>query len=270
MTTLFEATLALAKKVTKVTEGAATGGSATTLEDTLRLKEQNEYWTDGTLWLPTYEAVRQVTSFDGNTLGFEALDPIEIEGEEPETSAVAEGDEYAVADPDYPYTELRRAVNAALREIGPVIVVNDDLTVDSTQGPYVLPVGVSKLADVWVMDPDDENSRYKSEHWEEEDGYLMFDPGWQPSNDGWTIKLYYLTQHPLLADPDDEISSSVDDKRLLWQSVVELLKDYGMRRYGGDDKRAIGQFLQDAIQEADRLKSRRNRGTPVVRVHAAG
>ena len=49
MTTLFDATLALAKILTTVPEGTATGGGTTTLVDSSRT-EPVDHFNDGTIW----------------------------------------------------------------------------------------------------------------------------------------------------------------------------------------------------------------------------
>ena len=50
MTTLADATLAVARLCSEVVDGVATGGSATTLIDTL-VTHPNDFWNQGTIWL---------------------------------------------------------------------------------------------------------------------------------------------------------------------------------------------------------------------------
>jgi hypothetical protein len=260
-TTLANMTLILAETIAKVIHGSATAvGTTTTLKDTANLTQPNSMFDKGSLWLlsGTYiGTTRQISAFSENQLTW--------------TTAyggnIASGTLFAVVDPDFPYVEFVKAINNALEEIGPVLATDITTAVDATKCIYTLPTGVSLVKRVRVFDTTDDTTGYDSNHWSEEAGKLVFDPGWQPTTTGWYLKLYYATPHPYIAADADVVNWGVDIERLKWVSAVHLLR-WGMRQYG-DDERKIPQFLQDAMQRADALVRRVNKGFPQVMVHAA-
>lgn len=261
MTTLADMTLILAEAVSKVLRGTTTAtGTTTSLTDSTNLLQPNGFFDKGSLWIlsGTYAGqTRQVSSYAENKLNWTTAF----------AAAIASGVRYAAVDPDYPYAEMVKAINNALDEIGPVLGVDTSLPVTSTKAKYTLPTGVSNVRKVVVYDPNDETNYYESNHKGEEAGMLVFDAGWQPTTDGWYLKLYYPVAHPDLAGDTDPINWGVDIERLKWTAAVELLR-WGLRQYG-DDERKIPQFLQDAIQNRDALSRRFNKGLPNVVIHAA-
>jgi hypothetical protein len=260
MTTLADMTLILAEVVSKVVRGTATAGTTTTLTDTAILVQPNGFFDRGSLWIlsGTYLGMtRQVSAYAENKLTW-----VTAFG-----GAIVAGVCYAVVDPDFPYNEMVKAINNALDEIGPVLGTDSTLLIDATKTSYTLPTGVSRVKRVRIFDNTDETTGYDSNHWNEEAGKVIFDPGWQPTTSGWYLKLYYAVDHPTLALDADLINWGVDIERLKWVSAVQLLR-WGMRQYG-DDERKIPQFLQDAMQRADALLRRSNKGLPQVIIHTA-
>ncbi len=257
--------LEIAREVSKTVEGEATGGGATSLDDSSALTQGDSHWEGGTIWFKETGELAVVSSSSTKSVDFETQD-----------DAVEEGDRYAVADGTFPYREILKAINTSLTEIGPIQATNDDLESDGESTEYDLPDGVSNIFKVKIVDPDEETSYYWSEHWTEEwgevnavhTGKLVFDMGYQPLSEDWKIVLYYKSLHPELVDPADAISPAIDKERLKWMAIVHLLK-WGLRQYG-EDSRKIPQFLEDALQRLDRVSNRRNRNAPVVRVHVAG
>jgi hypothetical protein len=260
MTTLADMTLILAEAVSKPVRGAATAGATTSLTDTAILVQPAGFFDRGSLWIlsGTYlGATRQVSGYSENKLTW-----ITALG-----GAIVAGVRYAVVDPDFPYAEMVKAINNALEEIGPVLATDVTTAVDSTKATYTLPTGVSQIRRVRIFDTGDDTTGYDSNHYSEEAGKLAFDPGWQPTTTGWYIKLYYALPHPYISADADVINWGVDIERLKWVSAVHLLR-WGLRQYG-DDERKIPQFLQDAMQRADALVRRSNKGLPNVMVHTA-
>jgi len=268
MTTLFDITLLVARQITKIVERAATGGSTTTLVDTIGLTQADGHWDAGTLWLKELGAVAEVSGFAANTLTFT---PTLL-------AAVVATDLYAVASNEWPYTELVKAVNMALQKVGPVKRRDVTTLVVSTVGRYELPIGVENVCKVKVFDPTDETSFYWSERWEEEwdeetgayVGYLVFDSGAHPKSDGWYIEIQYLGKHLPVVLAEDIISPAIDTEYLMWLSIVELYKGFGLQTYG-EDSRRIPQFLEEAMQHVQDMRgTRRTMSAPVLRVHVAG
>lgn len=115
---LFFATFRTALALGAVTEGLATGGSTTTLIDTVNLTQADDFWNGGTVFITNNasgagspeEKYAQVTDFVNSTntatLGVYSL------------AAIASGDRYGIATSKYPLQILISNVNAALLGAG--------------------------------------------------------------------------------------------------------------------------------------------------------
>src|SRR3990167_5677525 len=122
--TLFDCTLELARVLGVLTEGVATGGSTSTLIDTVERTEADDYWNGGTAWI-LYDAgglgaapqgEYAVVSDFANTGGVITLRTA--------ITQVAAGDRYAVAKKRYPLHLLVQKVNEAIAFIGPIEVAD--------------------------------------------------------------------------------------------------------------------------------------------------
>lgn len=260
--TLAEITLAMAREITRVIESTATSGSATTLGDTAELIQEDAHWKGGTVWFKETGEVAKVTAFSQSLLTFALQD-----------QAVQAADRYALCSGEFPYTEMVKAVNSALMQMGYVIALNESLMVLEDTLSYAIPSGVSKIYKVKLVDTTDETVYWWSEHWTEEwldgyTGYLRFDRGYEPDDTDYKIVLYYQRDHPELAHATDLLSPMFDFERLKWMALVNLYR-WAYRQYG-DDSRKIPQFLEEAIRRAETLSSRKNRNSPVIKVHVAG
>src|SRR5574343_383396 len=167
MTTLAELTLKVARLITpdNITDGEATGGTATTLIDTNFLTQEANYWNAGILWIRSGTHAGKVATpvtFDSttDTLTFSSLG-----------SAVASGVKYAVARNIYPYHVIRAGINEALEETW---VEGDDtsLTGDGETLEFTLPSGVSHVIRVHLESPTHTNYKPVSTHWREQAGKL--------------------------------------------------------------------------------------------------
>jgi len=142
MTTLFNATLQLATRLGAVRVSTATGGSTTTVVDTVARTESDDSWNGGTVWIidgsagatdaPTGEWAR-VTDFvnSTSTLTIEAV-----------TAAVGATDTYAVASGRYPLDVLRTAINNELVRYKIPLYDTTSLDVIANQSEYTLPAGI--------------------------------------------------------------------------------------------------------------------------------
>jgi len=120
--TLFQATLDLARIVGNVVEGMATAGSDTTLIDTNfqysidhTSAPIDDYYNYGTIWILTCNNADKtaiITDWVQSTETFTFSAPGAF------SAACAAGDLYAVADKTYPRWQLRQCVNKALMSIG--------------------------------------------------------------------------------------------------------------------------------------------------------
>jgi hypothetical protein len=238
MTTLARVTLSLARIITEVLEGEATAGNATTLTDTLRMVQPNQYWDRGTLWVlsGTYAGrVLAVTAYAQSKLTFPAITP----------STLVATDKYALGRAIYPWDRLVAAVNDALDEVR-VIQEDTSLTGDGETVEFNVPVTVDTIRRVNFKDP--QNPAYKppSTHWKQWGSKLRFDYGYAPPDD-WTIILGHETDHPTLALYNDEVNSEVNIEWLRWKAA-EFALYWGAKTYG-DDKGYNIEILMNRVRE---------------------
>lgn len=231
--TLRTAMLETARVMGVVREGTATGGTTTTLIDT-HLDEPADYYTKGTLWI-----------LDGSNMG--VCDVVSLFAENEITiettlaNAIVDGDEYAIATPEFPKHKLRQAVLSVLR-YAPILLVNDDLTADGS-GEYDLPEGVHNIKRV------DVGGVHQS--WREVNDKLYFDGNTDPSSG--TIYLYYEGHHGVIEE-DDDILSSVDMDWLKWSAAVFLYRDK-ITRINKDNPTDLDLLNEAKVLEAE---ARRN------------
>lgn len=256
-TTLADISLQVARSATKVTEGTATSGTATTLTDTRVLTHPAGAFDNGTLWILSGTHVGKVLTITGymnNKFTFASLG----------ATPIATGDRYAVAGPAVPWEEIRRAVNDALEEY---LVEGEDSTLigDGETLAFDLPAGVYNLSKVLIKDPNNATKRNKNTHWTEYDGEIRFDNGHAPATD-YVIHLFYRTPHAELVDYDDEVDNRVSTEWLKWQATINLLH-WMYREYKDDERFGIPTLLERAMLNVKNYRKYRN---PVVKVHTAG
>lgn len=238
-----EAFLRLARIITNVAEGTATGGSTTTLVDTARW-EPDDYFTTGTIWFLSGTQVGKsavVTGWNGTTKTFSFLTP---------GGAIVAGVLYAVAPRDFPRYILQQGINAALNQIGSPIEINEALLTVSGQERYTLPTGVQNIQRVQVNTRASE-PYYPMVHqqWEELEGKLVFyaDP---PQSTDYVIRLFYtpwLDAQPVDAD-SDTVAVEVAPERLAWQAAVHCLR-WKVQRVKDDDP-SWTRLLNEALAQA--------------------
>ncbi len=261
MTTLAEITRAVVQRLpTKRISGTATGGSTSTLIDTVNLTQSDDYWKIGPLWVLTgllAGKVLEVTTSDqtNKRLTFAT-----------QASAVAAGNTYLVSHPDFPYQELVRAVNLALNEIGKTVAVDETLDGVSGTYEYTLP-GTPAISNIVKVELVRNDIPYLSSHWQERNGKLVFDTGYSP-RDGDEIHLHYLNPHAELSASSDVVDSDIDIEYLTWTAVVFALR-WGLAQYQKDPQRNIAEWLNEALQRQEKAK-KPNRGVPEVIVRSSG
>ncbi len=257
MITLSDITLQVAYNLAKLTEGAASGGSATTLQDTVNLDVAKETFDGGTLWITSgthIGKIKAITSFINRTLTFATLGA---------GATISAGDEYAVMDSLIPYEWIKRAVNNALRECK---IYAEDTTLEGDGDTYkfTTPSGVNHITDIYLENQSETEYKYDQSHWEEEDGQIRFGNQHVPP-DNYTIKIEYLTPHSALSDYDDEINWEVNEEWLKWRATVLLLHRV-YRHYGEDERLKIPTDLEVAYNWSKRL---RKFSKPRVKVRTA-
>lgn len=225
--TLAEATLKVSRLLMTVVEGAATGGSTTTLVDTAfpwlidgTNPPQNDYFNGGTLWF-----------IDGANAGLTAVvsdwDRATKTATFPAMAAVAAGNLYAIAPKDWPRFALRQAVNQALDEIGNVDRQYSDaafVTV-ANQMDYTLPAGISDVRRVEVAQSTTAPYEYMiHSHYREIGGAIQFVKGFEPGSSGHRIRLTYNTPVAHLTTDTGTIPDLINRNWLTWESVVQALR----------------------------------------------
>lgn len=249
MTTLASATLELAKLVTDVISGTATGGGATTLLDTART-EVDDYLTNGTIWFLSGNNAGKsalISDWDLATKTFTFVTP---------GAACAAADRYAVIPRDYPRHQLRQAINQAMQEIGPLPTRNVALATVANQLEYTLPTSVYNILRVEVQESTTTDSDfYPNYHWEEmhTEGKIKFDPGYAPSETGMVIRLTYQTkQYTELTGDTSAISDHILVEQVVWPAAVHVLRWRAGQTHS--DEPWITSRLNEALAQAEQAK----------------
>ena len=265
---LFDATYRVAASLGIVTESVATGGSTTTLEDTVALTQDDDYWNDGTVWIlrdsleagaapeGEYAVVTDFASADDKAT-FAAM-----------TAAVASGDRYAIAKKRYPLHRLIGFVNEALTDMGTIQFTDTtSLDTETNKSEYTLPVAASyDLREVWIetREDSDDNRWHKIDRgsWYIQKtasgtgDLLVLLPILPISKD---LKLVYVGEHPRLDDYNDSIDESVHINRVVNAAVLRALiwrkQKVGMGDPTLDDQ--IQYYTGRAITDESRFPIRR-------------
>ena len=258
MTTVFDITLQVAKEVTDVIEGAATGGSTTTLVDTALLASQPaDFFNGGKLFIKSgthADKVFTITDFTaGGTVTFVAL----------AGGAIVSGVRYAIIRNTYPFDQIMSAVQRALDSTF-TIDSNGTLTGDGETLVFTLPTGVSNV--IRVEQQDASGRRNTSNHVRElHNGTIRFDYGYAP-NDGDVLVVYYKTPHPELVDYTTVIKDEINLDWLKHRAAVELLY-WGVGMYGGQAEYRIEERMNKIMLG---LKFKSPRRGETVTIHTAG
>jgi len=213
-------------------EGIATGGSTTTLIDTLNLDQADDYWNKGTVWVlrdaggasaaPEREYSR-ISDF-ANSTGTATFATI--------TAALAAGDRYAIAPKFVPLDIIIQKINQALIDLGPIPYTDTtSLETASDTTEYTLPGAANlNLLEVYaqiVLSEPDNNLWIPVNNWRKE----LSDPGNADTlimpyeyTAGYALKLVYIATHPQLFQPTDPLSEHVPIERVVWPAVLECLR----------------------------------------------
>ena len=141
MTTLFDATLELARFCSDCISGTATGGSTSGIVDS-NLTAPADKYVNGTAFITSGSAMSQ-TAF------IESQMEDAVDFRDALTASIQAGNTYTLAMSTFPLYRLQEAVNASISHI---LVQKQDqtLTVSNTTNIYTLPTGVSDVRRVEV------------------------------------------------------------------------------------------------------------------------
>lgn len=202
MTTLFRAMKDLANRGPRTWTGTGTGGTITTLIDTVQRVEADDNFNGMTLFVldgDNENLTRRITDF------VQATHTLTIGTAF--ANAMASGDRYLIS--QAVREDLVQAINAALTDIGDVTQVDTSLTVVNDQTEYSLPSGVCNVVRVEVASSASADYNYqKVFNWREINGSLYFtdELGFTP---GRTIRIYYNAPHALVDADADVISDGI-------------------------------------------------------------
>lgn len=216
MTTLFDATLALAKVLGNVRSSTTTAaGSATTIIDSTRT-EPADYWDGGTLWITSgakASTSRKITDWVLTTTTFTIPTT---------TTAAGSGAAYSVLDAAWPQDKLIEFINMALQEHCKVLASNATLPTVAYQESYTLPAGVANVKRVEIAINSASPYQYAPHYgWREVgDGTIKFDTGTEPADSGYILRLWYESPHAVLSADADVVSAYINADRLTWEAAV--------------------------------------------------
>ena len=225
--TLFDCTLELARVLGVLTEGVATGGSTSTLIDTVERTEADDYWNGGTAWI-TYDAGGLGAAPQGEysviTDHVQSTSTLTLRGV---TTAVASSDRYAVAGVKYPLQILIQKVNEALPVIEKVDITT--ITIAANQKEYSLPSDVWTLKQVWLQTNTGDSD---VNDWEQLFDWTVKKSATGTANvlvlerqfdSGVVLRLHYLTDHQVLRAATDKLDDSIHINLVVYNAAVGAL-----------------------------------------------
>lgn len=202
MTTLFDVLLGTARRVRSFKTGTATGGTTTTLIDTVYRVEEDDYFNGQTLFMLSGDNAnisRSITDFANSTATLTISPALD--------DAPVAGDRYLISQAIR--EDLVQAIAIALDEIGNVTNIDDSLVIVADQTEYTLPAGVSGISRVEIAGMTTGDYDYRIVHnWDEINGQIVFDNG-LPFSPGNTIRLYYNARHATVDADTDVVSDSL-------------------------------------------------------------
>lgn len=255
--TLFDLTYELARLLGVVSEGVATGGSTTTIADTVERTEANDFWNGGSAWI-LYDAGGAGAAPQGE---YSFISDFATTGgvitlRSTLTAAAASGDRYAVAGLRYPLQLLVQKINEVLRTIPVTTEDITTITIADSQTEYSLPSDVWDLKQVWMQtDPDDSNDTRPTplHDWRIRKSATgtanVLQLGRQLASDT-ILNLVYLTDHQTLRAATDKLDDSIHINRVLYDAAVRCLLWYKSKV--GDSDTSVNDLLnlyQNMAQE---------------------
>lgn len=216
--TLFDATLLLARALTILrTSTSDSVGTSTTLIDSNRGGNSDD-WEGGTLWHLDVSEYKIIDSYDPKTGTFTLRSAL--------ADATTSGDNYAVADAEYPIDLLEDAINSELTMLRYAKVDTSSITIVDEQSEYTLPTDCHDLRQVYWQTNDDanENLWVKLNNWTVEKtatgsaNTLIIDH--HGIAEDYDLKLVYVTRHGALYDDAGQIDESINIQRIIPSAVL--------------------------------------------------
>lgn len=208
MATLFDALYRTLSILRGERSGVATGGSATTLVDSVQA-EATGYLNGGTIFVFTGANAgksRVITSWTLSTTTF-AFPTM--------TTSCASGDQYAAFDARYPRVSIVQAINRALNTLGPFEAVNETITTTDNTESYILPPTVNEIRRVQVATSTSSPYEWSDplNNWWELAGRVYFTDYWNlPS--GRKLRITYGANAARFSNDTDIMPRDVDIERI--------------------------------------------------------
>jgi hypothetical protein len=242
--TLFDLLVQTYDKLGQLSHAKATGGSVSTVVDSLLMDESEDDAFNGAPVFLTYDAggagaapegeFSECTAFD-SSLGTLSVSPVF-------SAAVAAGDIYALAPALFPLYSMIQFVNDALKDLGDIPLVDTSLTSAAGQREYSIPVAVKRQRPFRIEIPRSSTSG-------DSDFEPIYDYSWAPAapgssgllvfnhylRAGYTIKIWYRGVHPTVRDATDPIAE-VLDPTLVALSTAHAAVQWYNRFIGGTDE----------------------------------
>ena len=223
--TLFDLTLDLARLLQTTQEGLATGGSTTTILDSVERLEADDYWNGGTVWI-TYDAAGAGAA-PQNEYGY-VSDFAQSGGtvtiRTALTAAVASSDRYAIATPRYPLQLLIQKIGEVLWLIEKTDITT--ITTASNQLEYTLPTDLMNLKQVWLQTDTDVNDWDQVHDWYKQKSAtgtadkLVFRR--QPAA-SYAVKLVYEPYHSVLRVATDKMDDGINSLQVVHDAAVRCV-----------------------------------------------
>ena len=251
MTTLFDATLALAEVLGDVWYGVADSGSTAKLVDAA-MKDRAGMLAPGTLFIINAtendldKSMVEILRHDQNTLYFATL-----------SKTITTGDTFA-AFPGHMIAmrHLIKAINAALQDLKQFTQEDATTVTVASQEEYTLPTGVSNAVSVEIAKATSAPYNY-SEHrcWEETSAGKLRFYAHTPAIAGYKIRIGYNSPHSELSGASDTLNNGINAERLKYEAAAHAWRDYILRlgKQPADD--LITDAIQDAINRANAMES---------------
>lgn len=230
--TLFDLTYMVARELGLAQEGIATGGSTTTLVDTLGRAEPDDYWNNGTVWV-----LRDAAGAGAAPEGEYAVITDYVQStatltlREALTAAVAGGDRYGCMMKYIPLNVIIQQINDSLMLLGTIPYADKvSITIENNKTEYALPIASKQdLREVWLQTYQNvtDNQYLRLYNWKVEQA----DPGAAPRlvlpeqyTAGYALKLVYMANHPAMKVATATLSEFVPVERVILPAVLGCYK----------------------------------------------
>jgi len=263
---LSELTYRIARVLGIVEVSTATGGSTTTIVDTVGRKEADSYWVGvgnktSTVWIiqDAGGAGAAPEGEFGKVTGYTLTTPASTVTFTPAMSvSVAVGDLYAIAKKRYPLHILIQMVNQSLSDLGSIPYTDTtSLVTSSNQTEYTLPVDAGMdlrgvYCQGYTSDADDNQWSqfpFKIIPADVGTGHTLVLP---QLPDGRKLMLVYMRVHPSMLAWDDELSEMVHPDLVVYNAAYKCLRWWQARTSSIDA--ALMKQMADVELDVNRSK----------------